>query len=280
MGRAKLVSTPQPFLKWPGGKRRLLPQLRPLLPADVATRRHVEPFAGGAALFFESTNPSARLSDVNENLIVTYTAVRDELDNVVEHLRDLAQHHSERNYYRVRSRYNRKAFACGAELAATLIYLNKTCFNGLYRVNRSGHFNVPIGRYKRPTILDLETLQAASVRLRGVELRAGDFHNCLDDVGPRDFVYLDPPYQPKSKTSSFRAYAANGFTEDDQRKLHAVFVELARRNTQVLLSNSDTPLIRTLYKGWPMTKVRAGRSISSNGAGRGVVTELVIRSHA
>lgn len=269
----------RPFLKWAGGKGRLLSQLAPLMPEDVDSLRHVEPFAGGAALFFGRAPGEGRLADVNERLIRTYRAVRDDVQGLIAHLAELADRHGPAHFYEVRDRFNRTDLFCDAELGAAFIYLNRTCFNGLYRENRQGAFNVPIGRYAKPTILDEALLLHASSCLQGVDLEACDFERALGSAGVGDFVYLDPPYQPVSEQSSFCAYSRDGFGWPAQQRLRATFGDLDRRGATVMLSNSDTPEIRQLYAGWAMTTVVAPRSISSRGSERGLVRELVVRNY-
>jgi DNA adenine methylase len=270
----------RPFLKWAGGKGKLLSQLRAFLPRGVERMRHVEPFAGGAALYFESVSATAWLSDINEKLMHTYRAVRDDLEQLLVHLAELARDHSAARYYEVREQYNWGGFGRGAELGAAFIYLNRTCFNGLYRVNRDGRFNVPIGRYAHPTILDEAALRAASENLRRAELGHGDFATVLTNVGRGDFVFLDPPYQPVSKTAGFRSYARDGFSLEDQERLRDAFAAAARRGARLLLTNSDTREVRRLYRGWSTSAVLAQRSINSDPSGRGIVRELVVRSYA
>jgi len=270
----------KPFLKWVGGKGRLIGQLAPLLPNGVQHMRHVEPFAGGAAMFFATGSSQARLSDVNADLIRTYVAVRDDADGVIAHLSTLMSGHSGERYYRVRDDYNAGAFACEAELAAAFVYLNKTCFNGLYRVNRAGRFNVPMGRYERHPAVDAEGLQAASARLQGIELDVADFERVVEHVQAGDFVYLDPPYEPVSSTSNFRAYARDGFGRADHIRLRNVFAELSRRGVSAMLSNSDTSEVRALYRRWPLVEVMATRSVNCATSRRGAVREVVVRNYA
>jgi DNA adenine methylase len=267
-------------VKWVGGKGRLLGQLGPLLPSGMDAMRHIEPFAGGAAMFFASRCGRARLSDVNASLMRTYAAVRDDLQGVIAHLELLCGAHAVERYHRVRDDYNRGQFRCDAELAAAFIYLNRTCFNGLYRVNRAGHFNVPMGRYPRPPVADAEGLRATSERLRGVELAAEGFEAVLANATNGDFVYLDPPYGPVSRTASFRGYAEGGFSGADQERLRDVFGELTRRGIPVMLSNSDTDEVRVLYRGFAIVEVSAPRSVNSVPARRGRVRELVVRNYA
>lgn len=266
----------RPFVKWAGGKSRLLTTLRPLLPSDWARRRHVELFAGGAALFFGLGAQSACLNDVNAKLMLTYRAIRDDVASVIAHLGVLAAGHCAERYNEVRDAYNASSSELLAETAARFIYLNKTCFNGLYRVNRSGAFNVPMGRYVRPNILDEGALRTASIRLQGVELLTGDYRAALDGVSAGDFVYLDPPYQPISETASFTSYSAEGFDTERQLELHNEFVRLRRRRIRAMLSNSATPFTRKLYADFRCHEVAVHRSISCAAKTRGAATELVV----
>jgi len=269
---------PAPFLKWAGGKGRLLSQLRPLLPAGVERMRHVEPFCGGGALFFDRRPGRALLADVNPALIRTYLTIRDAVDEVIAHLEGFVERHGKEAYYQTRERYNGRPLDA-AEHAATFVYLNKTCFNGLHRVNRRGEFNVPMGRYRNPRILDAEGLYAASDALAAADIRNEGFEALLESARPGDFVYFDPPYHPISETASFTSYAQNGFGPDDQRRLRDVFRALDRRGCRLMLSNSDVPFIRELYTGFHVDTVAAPRAISCNGGGRKRVSEVVVRNY-
>ncbi len=266
-------------MKWAGGKSRLLPQLRPLLPPGVELMRHVEPFVGGGALYFALQPARALLCDVNPRLIETYCAVRDHVEQVVEQLGRLALGHDARAYYRVRERYNRARAVSEVERAAMFIYLNKTCFNGLHRVNSRGEFNVPVGRYVRPRILSREALLAASAQLASAELRCTGFETLLSSARPGDFVYFDPPYEPLSSSASFTAYARDGFDRRDQLRLREVFVALDRRGCKLMLSNSDVPFIADLYRDFRLARVAAARAINCNADKRGPVSELVVRNY-
>lgn len=268
-----------PFLKWVGGKRKLLPTLLPLLPVGVERMRHVEPFLGGGAMFFSRAPRGAALSDVNSDLIETYRAVRDLPDVVLGRLRVLARDHDEATYYAVRGAFNARSEESGPWRAAQFIYLNKTCFNGLFRVNRKGEFNVPAGKYTNPAIADADALLVASACLRGVSLRCAPFEVALRDVGEGDFVYLDPPYAPVSDTSNFTSYTQGGFAGVDQVRLAAMFRFLDRRGAKVMLSNSDVPLTRKLYSGYTVDVIQAARSINSDASKRGAVNELVVRNY-
>lgn len=268
----------RPFLKWAGGKGQLLDELCSRLPAEFG--RYFEPFVGGGALYFAlhgagRVRSGARLSDANRKLIDTYRAVRDNVEAVIAHLsafsndRDL--------YYQIRAWRHEDLDPPRA--AARIIFLNKTCYNGLFRENSRGEFNVPFGRYARPMICDAPNLRAASAALRRVSLRQLDFGKVPELVKEGDLVYFDPPYHPRSATSSFTQYSENGFGEDEQRRLARVFRELDGRGAYVMLSNSDTPLVRKLYAGFAIDEVLAGRAINSKAERRGKVTELIVRNY-
>lgn len=269
---------PRPFLKWVGGKTQLLEQLQPLLPSTF--RRYFEPFVGGAAMFFDlrakdRLNAEVHLSDVNAELIDAYAAIRDSVDDVIAVLR--GHKYESDHYYEVRGRDRSKLSR--VESAARTIFLNKTGYNGLYRVNRSGQFNVPFGRFTNPAFCDVENLRACSRALRGVEITATDFESVLEHARKGDFVYFDPPYVPLSPTSDFTAYIPGGFGEGEQRKLAKVFGKLARRGVYAMLSNSDTPFVRELYKDFDVDTVYAARSVNSNAARRGKLPEVIVRTY-
>jgi DNA adenine methylase len=264
----------RPFLKWAGGKGQLLEQLRPLLPRRF--RRYFEPFAGGAALFFSLRPRQALLADVNAELIDCYVAARDEVDALIEALG--RYRYATEDYYRTRA-IDRTSLPL-AERAARTIYLNKTGYNGLYRVNRAGKFNVPMGRYSNPLVCDAANLRACSKALEGVDLRVADFEEVAGRAKPGDFVYFDPPYVPVSDTADFTSYVPGGFGPDQQRRLALVFAKLARRGVHAMLSNSDTPTVRELYRGFRIDAVLAARYINSRGSRRGKVGEVVVTSFA
>ncbi|MCZ6807090.1 MAG: DNA adenine methylase [Deltaproteobacteria bacterium] len=266
-------------MKWAGGKGRLLSQLRPLLPPGVACMRHVEPFVGGGALFFARAPERALLTDINPALVATYAAIRNDVQNVIQGLRGLAGHHSKESYYQVRERYNEGHRLSASTRAAMFIYLNKTCFNGLHRVNRKGEFNVPVGSYKNPRILNENGLYAASYALQAVHLACVGFESLLESAKPGDFVYFDPPYEPVSETARFTSYARNGFTREDQTRLRDVYHALDRRGCKLMLSNSDVPFIRELYQDFRTDTVAAPRAINCNAKKRGKVSEVVVRNY-
>jgi DNA adenine methylase len=254
-------------------------QLTPLLPPGAALMRHVEPFVGGGAMFFARRPSRALLCDVNPVLIGTYEVVRDDTEALIEQLEQLAREHDQRAYYRVRERYNRARKLAPVERAAMFIYLNKTCFNGLHRVNSKGEFNVPMGRYAQPRILDAEALRAAGRELKRATLQCTGFESLLSSARPGDFIYFDPPYEPVSETASFTSYAQSGFDRQDQLRLRDVFAALDRRGCKLMLSNSDVPFIRELYRSYAIDTVYAARAINSNAKKRGPVSEIVVRNY-
>jgi DNA adenine methylase len=300
-------ASPRPFLKWAGGKRQLLPELRLFYPRAFGT--YFEPFVGSGAVFFDLaahgllSDGGVRLADLNADVIGCYEAVRTSLPAVLRHLRTLESGHQkggESHYYRVRDReFNPlrrrlterwtaggRAARCTPRLAAMLVYLNRTGFNGLFRLNARGDFNVPAGRYTNPRICDEPTLIAAAAALRqsSAQVRYEPFETVLDYAGRGDFVYFDPPYAPLTATSRFTSYTEAGFGDGDQRRLQHVVVTLAERGCHVLLSNSTAPVIRELYEHAPEVRraglktwrVRARRAINARAAGRGQVDEFLI----
>lgn len=268
----------KPLLKFLGGKRQLLPEIRRHVP--VSFGRYFEPFVGGGAVFFDLLPVVAQISDSNAELINTYEAVRDDVEAVILALSEHAREHSEEHYYAVRSQRPESQTA----VAARMIYLNRTCFNGLYRVNRKGGFNVPFGRYDNPTICDADNLRACARALRGVAITWGDFEATLGRVGSDgerlpvrgDFVYCDPPYVPVNATSNFTSYTAVGFSMADQDRLASCARRLKGAGVHVLLSNADLPNVRKLYDGFEVRSVKARRNINSKGGKRGDVGELLI----
>jgi DNA adenine methylase len=259
-----------PFVKWVGGKTALLPELLKHVPARL--RRYHEPFVGGGALFFAVAPRRALLNDNNPELVHCYQQVRDDVYGVLD---ALARHVYERTHFEA-VRALEPARLRAAERAARFIFLNKTCFNGLWRVNRAGRFNVPFGRYKNPRFADPASLITASQALRGVEILHSPFEEALARAAPGDFVYLDPPYDPVSPTASFASYTAGGFAWEDQKRLAHACIVLNRRGVRFLLSNSATDRIRALYSGFEQRLVRAPRFINSKAERRGHVDELLV----
>ena len=264
-----------PVIKWVGGKTKLLPELIARLPERF--NRYYEPFVGGAALFFRLAPKRAVLADANADLITLYTAIAGDVTAVIRRLQHHRSAHDEKHYYAMREKWNQShASWSHPERAAAFIYLNKTCFNGLWRVNRSGGFNVPMGRYTDPPICVPDTLRAAQAVLAHADLRHADYQTSVADAARGDFLYFDPPYDPLTPTSSFTSYSADGFGPDDQRALGETARQLVARGCQVMLSNSDTPFIRSIYKGFQIDRVKCSRAINSNAAKRGDVDEVII----
>ncbi len=272
MPRPRADGLPVPFIKWAGGKRALLEQMRPHLPAKYG--RYFEPFVGGAALFFELRPRRARLSDNNRRLVATYRGLRDATDEVVRLLRGYKY---DRDFF-LAMRASDVDRMTDAEVAAWFIYLNKTGYNGLYRVNSKNRFNVPFGRYDNPTICDESNLRACAKALGGAEIEVEDFEAAARRARRGDLVYFDPPYVPLSVTSSFTSYTSDGFGMDEQIRLRDAARKLAGRGVHVVLSNSSAPAVRDLYRDdFEVCDVRARRSINSKIDGRKAIPELLIR---
>jgi DNA adenine methylase len=265
------ASAAKPFLKWAGGKRSLVAQFEPYLPQSFG--RLYEPFVGGGALFFHLGPKRATLADTNARLARAYMGLRDDPDGVIELLSSYP--HDKAFYLRMRQRPIDDA--SDAEVAAWFIYLNKTGYNGLYRVNSKNRFNVPFGDYKRPTICDETNLRACAARLRSTNIRVADFEKTASRARSGDLVYFDPPYVPLSVTSSFTSYTADGFGMDEQRRLCALAQRLKKRGVHVLVSNSSAPAVAEMYADFEQIPIRARRSINSRTDRRGEVTELLMR---
>jgi DNA adenine methylase len=277
------VTGPSPFVKWAGGKGRLLKQFDPYLPTSLAG--YVEPFVGGGALFFHLyrqgrlRGKTVVLLDSLEELITLYAVVRDQVEALIAELGRHEAGKTDRDYYYQVRAWDRQpdyGQRGDVERAARLLFLNRTCYNGLYRVNRRGEFNVPFGRYRNPTICDAANLRAAAHALRGVRLLAGDFERCLGVAGEDDLVYLDPPYHPLSETASFTSYTAGDFGVEDQRRLAGLYRRLDERGCRLMLSNSHTSLVEELYAGYEQVEVFAARPISARADRRGAIAELLI----
>lgn len=268
----------RPFLKWAGGKRGLLEQLRPLLPAKFAA--YHEPFVGGGAMFFDLNlvpGQRAHLSDANEELVRTYHAVRDTPRVLICHLNRLQV--SEEEFYRVRQQDPSQLSE--VECAARMIYLNKTCFNGLYRVNGSGKFNVPWGKCApEKVVCDAENIRACSDALEHAKVRVADFCEVTKVANAGHFVYLDPPYVPLSKTANFTGYTADRFGPPDLERLSLVCRLLDAKGALFMLSNADAPEVRKAFEGFQVDVVQARRAINCDGAKRGRVGEVVIRNYS
>lgn len=278
MRKNKLV---KPILKWVGGKRQLLDEIDQRLPKKISY--YVEPFIGGGAVLFDKQPQHARINDYNEELINVYRVVK---DNPNELIKELAVHEEKNEqlgsewFYHVRGLDRESNFdeLSNVEKAARIIYLNKTCFNGLFRVNSAGQLNVPYGRYKHPNIVNEVGIRALHKYFSeaDIDMRQGDFAECLKDLPKGAFVYLDPPYMPITATSAFTGYTQEGFGYDEQVRLRDECIKLREQGIHFLQSNSDCEEIRELYKDFKIETVAAKRSINSRGDRRGAVKEVLI----
>lgn len=287
----------RPFVKWAGGKGQLLSEIRKYYPFGSFVQKYIEPFVGGGAVFFDIVAKydlkEIHIADINKDLINAYRVVRDAPAALISELRkmhmdflSLDESRRKKYYNDVRSRYNSQKFYNGmaeTEQAALFIFLNKTCFNGLYRINKSGDFNVPMGRYKNPLVCDENNIKLVSKKLKGVKITCGDYRDVVDFIDKYTFVYLDPPYRPISKTSNFTAYTAETFGDDEQIKLAEFVGIVSERGGRFLLSNSDPQnenssddFFERLYGNYKIRKVDATRMINSNGNRRGKIKELFI----
>ena len=263
-----LTQETRPFLKWIGGKRSILDELKIRMPERYKVYR--EPFLGGGALYFALQPKFAYLSDINFNLIVAYQTVRDNVEALLRVLEKYKKAHNKENYLRARHLFNQETDPI--QIAALFIYLNKTCFNGLYRVNKSGQFNVPIGSYTNPSIYESELLRRDSSLLQGTIIEQHGFSQCV--VEKEDFLYLDPPYH-----NTYAQYDGAGFGEADHKKLAGWCHKIHKRGAYFMLSNSDTPFVRSLYRSFCIDSVFAGRSVSCKSEQRKRENELIITNY-
>jgi len=274
----------KPYLKWAGGKRQLLADIVKYLPQNINSYTYYEPFLGAGALFFELQPQKAVINDFNEQLILSYNVIKDEVDELVVLLKEYQNKNIEEYYYEIRNMdRNTEIFnkLTNVEKTARLIFLNKTCFNGLYRVNSQGLFNVPYGKYKNPAICEEIVLRQISSYLndKDIKILNNDFEYAVSTADKKSFVYFDPPYHSPDKTN-FTGYQAGGFDDDKQERLRNVMIKMTNRGVKCLLSNSDTEYIRELYKHeqFEVISVQAKRAINSDSAGRGVVNEVLIKN--
>ncbi len=269
---------PHPVLKWAGGKRQLLPQLARYLPASYGT--FIEPFVGGGALFFHLRPGRAVLIDNNPELVNVYRVVKDDVNGLIaslkKHVNDSTYYYGIRNADRDASAFKEWS---DVERASRTIFMNRVCFNGLYRVNKKGEFNVPFGDYKDPVFCDEENLLAVNHALQKATIVLGSFEQCLDFARKGDLVYLDPPYVPLSTTASFTSYTRDCFDGKAQKALFSVFHELDRRGCKVMLSNSYCDFILDLYKDYRIETIMAIRAINCVGAKRGKIREVLVLNH-
>jgi DNA adenine methylase len=269
----------KPYLKWAGGKRQLIKVISAYIPKF---NTYYEPFVGAGAVLFSIQPKHAIINDNNEQLMLTYRVIKNDVESLIEALFVHKQNNSEEYFYKIREQdRNIDEFSKQTDVqkAARLIYLNKTCYNGLYRVNSQGLFNVPYGKYKNPDIYNPYVLRTISNYLNGNEIiiQSGDFEASIDTAENGSFVYFDPPYHSPNNTN-FTGYQAGGFDETEQERLRDVYTRLSNRGVKCLLSNSDTLFIRELYKDYEIIEVEANRAINSNADGRGKVTELLIKN--
>lgn len=270
-----------PFLKWVGGKRQLLPEIIRLLPANVETYQYIEPFIGGGAVFLHLQPENAIINDSNTELINVYNVVKTDVDALIS---ELKKHKNEADYfYSIRNLDRTSGFSDlpSTFRASRFIYLNKTCFNGLYRVNNAGEFNAPFGRYTNPNIINENLLRAVSSFLnnKNIKIKNLDYAKVLNRCSRNSFVYLDPPYHPISDSANFTGYVQGGWNMYDQIELKKVCDDLNAKGIPFMQSNSSANFIKDLYKDYNITIVKAKRAINSNGADRGAIDEVIIRNY-
>lgn len=267
---------PHPFIKWAGGKGRMLQHIIPILP--VSSKVYYEPFLGGGSVFFELSRLKrfkyAILSDSNHELVNCYLSIRNNLDDVLNELSKSKYIYDKNNYQEIRK--SQPSSLSPVESAARFIYLNRTCFNGLYRVNSKGEFNTPFGKYSNPTIKDEPTLRAASVALQNADIISDDFESVLKSAKKSDSVYIDPPYIPISDTSKFTSYTENGFSLDDHERLSKVFGRLEKKGTACVLSNSSSDVAMKLYQGYDVKILEGSRNVGGPARYRGKVSEILV----
>ena len=280
----QILTTPKPFVKWAGGKRQLIPILHQNLPENFGT--YFEPFLGGGALLFhlltEKNSQKCSISDLNSDLVLSYTTIRDKIDAIITSLKNHEKNYqkdSSNYYYSIRESSPRS----DVEKTSRLIFLNRTCFNGLYRVNSKGKFNVPLGKYTNPNIINEDNLRSVSQILNAskVSIKCRDFEAVLDDAKKGDLVYFDPPYQPVSSTANFTSYTNKDFTLDDLSRLADLCMDLDSKGCHVLLSNSDSKQVAKMFskKPWKISKIQANRAINSNSKKRTGHYELLIKNY-
>lgn len=274
----------KPYLKWAGGKRQLLAEIHKYLPESMDDFSYYEPFVGAGAVFFDLQPKKAVINDSNSQLVLTYNVIKNNIECLIEALKEHQIRHCEEYYYEVRAQDRKvKEFQelNDVEKAARLIYLNKTCYNGLYRVNSHGLFNVPYGKYKNPSICEESVLRGIHryFQTKNITILNGDFSDALCGVNRKSFVYFDPPYHSPDN-ANFTGYQANGFDKNEQIRLRNVAVELTRKGVKWLLSNSDTPFIREIYNdlSFEIITVSATRRINSVSSGRGDINEVIVKN--
>ena len=281
MPRNKTNLIIQPFLKWVGGKRQLLPEINSYLPELKPSYTYFEPFLGAGAVLLNLQPKKAIVNDLNSDLINCYNVIKNNLNELIA---DVEKHrNTEEYFYEIREQDRKPEYKSlsSVEKASRIIFLNKTCFNGLFRVNSQGQFNAPFGSYKNPTIIDQLVVTAISKYLNenDVNIYNGDFKDCLSTAKKGDFIYFDPPYDPVSETSSFTGYNLNQFYKNDQKRLKEIVDELDKRGCKIMISNSATEYIKELYKDYNIKTVSASRNINSNALKRGKIDEYLIMNY-
>jgi DNA adenine methylase len=296
-----MKSQAKPFVKWAGGKSQILNEIRTKYPHSLGRTisKYAEPFVGGGAVLFDILNQydlsAVYINDINHELITTYKTLRDDVDELIMVLDEMQTYYLQADadnrkayYYEKRERFNslKTAHNGSAEVAALFIFLNRTCFNGLYRVNSKGGFNVPMGSYKKPTICDTVNLRAVSSHLKHVEIVCGDYKQSRDFIDSETFAYFDPPYRPLSETANFTSYASDGFGDKEQIELAKFIAEMSDKGAVVVASNSDPKntnssddFFDNLYSRCIITRIGANRMINSSGNGRGKINELLIATN-
>lgn len=270
-------AAPRPFIKWAGGKRQLIDEIISSFPANYG--RYFEPFIGGGALFFAIQPDNAYISDINPELVNLYNVVKNDVNSLIK---DLGRYkNTEDDFYKVRNLDRKSSYKKYSKIrkASRFMFLNKTCYNGLYRTNSEGHFNVPFGFYKSPNIIDKQNLELCSELLKKTEIVLATFLAIENKIKTGDFVYFDPPYMPISKTSSFTKYYKDDFDVDAQFELKELCDRLTRKGVYFMLSNSHSELILNLYKQYNIKKIRAIRAINCKAAKRGAIDELIITNY-
>jgi len=277
------LSEPKPFVKWAGGKRQLMSELEKNFPIKFGT--YLEPFLGGGAVMFDllakNSNLKCNVSDLNSDLVLAYVTIRDRLGRLIESLENHSKNYHKDStgyYYEVRKQEPKNQI----EKVSRLLFLNKTCFNGLYRVNSKGKFNVPLGRYTNPNIVNKENLETVSKALQSekIKISCRDFESVISDAKKGDFVYFDPPYQPVSDTANFTSYTHRDFTEDDLERLADLANQLNSKGCKVILSNSNSKTVKKLFSSeWKIKEIKANRAINSNSQKRTGHKEIIIRNY-
>lgn len=280
----QILTTPKPFVKWAGGKRQLIPILNENLPKTMGA--YYEPFLGGGALLFhilaQRKGQKCGISDLNSDLVLTYTTIRDKANDLIDSLKQHEKNYqkdAKSYYYSIRETNPRSA----VEKTSRLLFLNKTCFNGLYRVNSKGKFNVPLGKYTNPNIINEDNIRSVSqvLQSRKISIKCRDFESVLGDAKKGDFVYFDPPYQPVSDTANFTSYTHKSFTIADLKRLANLCLDLGSKGCKVLLSNSDSQEVADMFteRPWKIKRIEANRAINSNSKKRTGHFELLIKNY-